>query len=473
MDVAELGQDTNLHAAIFWGHSTNSNSQMDRVKAALDKVELVVDIDPFVSNTAVLSDRKEGTYLLPAGTVYEQYGSVTNSNRDVQWRDRVVPPVFEARTDLDIIVDLAERLGFADEFMKNRNGPWNKEQLVESIAAEWSLGMRTIGMVGQTVARMKRQREWAHVFDRDTKRAMSGPVKGEQWGLPWPCWTEDHPGSQILYNVDLPVAEGGMGFRARWGTEGPDGKTLLAGKGSAPVRSSVKEGYAELDAWKTDLTGKVFKDAIAKGLAPYGNGRARINAWNLKDDPIPKHREPIHSPRPDLIAAWATYDDVKDHYRVPTLYKSLQKADWAEKYPVILNTGRQVEFEGGGAAERNCWWLVELQPEMYAEVSPALASQHGLSHGDWMWVESPEDLDGKPSRVKVKAKVTKRVPDNMIYLPFHWGGSFEGKSLADKFPEGNVPYGIGESANVVTNYGYDRITQMQETKGGLCRIMKA
>ena len=473
MDAKELGQDTNLHATIFWGHSSNCNSQMDRVKKALEKVDLIVDIDPFVSNTAVLPDRTDNVYLLPACTVYEQYGSVTNSNRDNQWRDRVVDPVFESRTDIDIIMDFAKHLGFGEQFMKNRNGPYSKDHVVEDLAREWAMGMLTIGMNGQTVERMKRQKEWAHVFDRDTKRAVSGPVKGEYWGLSWPCWTDKHPGSPILYRVDVPVAEGGMGFRARWGKEAPDGKTLLAGKGSAPKGSPIKEGYAEIDNWKTDITGKTAEEAIAKGIAPYGNGRARINAWNLKDDPVPKHREPIHSPRPDLIAAWPTYDDVKDHYRVPTLFKSMQKPEYAKDFPVLLNTGRQVEFEGGGSAERNCWWLVELQPEMYAEIHPGLASDHGIKHGDWMWVESPQDLDDKPSRMKVKAKVTKRVPPNMIYLPFHWGGSFEGKSLAGKFPEGHVPYGIGESANVVTNYGYDRITQMQETKGGLCRIIKA
>jgi formate dehydrogenase major subunit len=471
MDSKDLGQEQNVHAALYWGHSSNSQSQMDRVKRALEKIELIVDIDPFVSNTAVLPDRKDGVYLLPAATVYEQSGSVTNSNRDIQWRNQIVKPVWESRTDLDIVIDLAKRLGFGKEFMKNRKGAW--KQLPEDITAEWNMGMRTIGMVGQTVERMKRQQEWAHAFNVDTKLAEGGPVDGEQWGLPWPCWTEKHPGTQILYNADLPVAKGGMGFRARWGTKAPDGQTLLAGRGSAPPRSSIKEGYAELKNWKTDLSGKVFEDAIAKGLAPYGNGRARFNSWNLKDDPVPKHREPIHTPRPDLISKFPTYDDVKDHYRVPTLYKSLQKPDWVKKYPVILNTGRQVEFEGGGAAERACWWLVELQPEMYAEIHPKLANTHRLKHGDWMWIESPEDLDDKPSRVKVKAKVTRRVPPDMVYLPFHWGGSFEGKDLTGKFPKGNEPYAIGESANVVTNYGYDRVTQMQETKGGLCRIVKA
>ena len=83
-----------------------------------------------------------------------------------------------------------------------------------------------------------------------------------------------------------------MGFRARWGPKAPDGRTLLAGKGSAPVGSSLKKGYAEMPKWKTDLTGKVFEDAIAKGLAPYGNGRARFHVWTMKDD---NGQEGIHS----------------------------------------------------------------------------------------------------------------------------------------------------------------------------------
>ena len=477
MSTEELGQDTNVKAALYWGHSSNAQSQMDRVKKALEKVELLVDIDPFVTTTTTLPDRPDGVYLLPVATIYEQSGSITNSNRDVQWRNKLVNPVFESRTDLQVILDLANRLGFGKDYAKNRKGPWDtsdQEKLVEDIAAEWSMGMRTIGMVGQTVARMKRQQENAHTFDIDTKRAEGGPSDGEQWGMPWPCWTDKHPGTQILYNINIPVAEGGMGFRARWGPKAPDGQTLLAGKNSAPPGSKIKGGYKEFAAWKTDLSGKVFEDAIADGHAPYGNGRARfyIPNWE-KLDGVPKHREPIHTPRPDLIAKFPTYDDVKDHYRVPTLFKSLQKPEWAEQYPVTLNTGRQVEFEGGGNAERAMWWMVELQPEMYAEIHPKLANDNGIRHGDFMWIESPEDLDDKPSKVKVKARVTKRVPPNMVYLPFHWGGSFEGKSFTDKYPDGHVPYGVGESANVVTNYGYDRITQMQETKGGLCRIQKA
>jgi len=109
---------------------------------------------------------------------------------------------------------------------------------------------------------------------------------------------------------------------------------------------------------------------------------------------------------------------------------------------------------------------------MYAEVHPKVAADHGLRHGDYCWIESPEDLDDRPSRVWVKVKITKRVGPDTVFLPFHWGGMFEGKSLLSKYPEGTAPYTIGESANTITNYGYDRVTQMQETKTGLCRISK-
>ena len=63
----------------------------------------------------------------------------------------------------------------------------------------------------------------------------------------------------MLYNVDLPVAEGGMGFRARFGVE-RNGDNLLA-EGSWPVGSEIEDGYPEFTmamlkklGWDVDLT---------------------------------------------------------------------------------------------------------------------------------------------------------------------------------------------------------------------------
>ncbi len=48
-----------------------------------------------------------------------------------------------------------------------------------------------------------------------------------------------------------------------------------------------------------------------------------------------------------------------------------------------------------------------------------------------------------------------------------------GESLRDNYPKGADPYVLGESANAVFTYGYDSVTQMQETKCSLCRIKAA
>jgi len=469
--VSELGQDVPIKAVIYWGCSSNCEAQMDRVKRGLEAVELLVDIDPFVANTAVLPDRKDGVYILPAGSIYESTGSATNSNRQLQWRPQIVKPVWEAREDYDILLDFAERLGFKKEYAKNsKKGAWKRETLAEDLLREINMGVRGIGYIGQTPERLKRQQQWAHAFQVNTQRAEGGPVNGEYWGLPWPCWDDKHPGTPILYNIERSVADGGLPFRLRWGPKAPDEKTLFAAV-DINASQAPNSNYGPPKDYALDLSGAPIAEARGKGMAPWGNGRARIKAWNIPD-PIPIHREPIHSPRPDLIAKYPTYDDKKDHHRVTTLYKSLQKPDWVKEFPIILTTGRQVEFEGGGASERASWWLVELN-DMYCEIHPKLANDHGIKNGDWMIVESPKDTDDKPSWVKVKARVTRRVGPDTVFLPFHWGGMFQGQSLAHKFPEGTMPYGLGESANTVTNYGYDIVTQMQETKTGLCRIKKA
>jgi formate dehydrogenase major subunit len=45
--------------------------------------------------------------------------------------------------------------------------------------------------------------------------------------------------------------------------------------------------------------------------------------------------------------------------------------------------------------------------------------------------------------------------------------------LRDKYPKGSDPYVLGEACNTAFTYGYDSVTQMQETKVSLCRLSRA
>ena len=58
-------------------------------------------------------------------------------------------------------------------------------------------------------------------------------------------------------------------------------------------------------------------------------------------------------------------------------------------------------------------------------------------------------------------------------MPFHFAGIWMGEPIYDRYPEGAAPYVVGEATNTVQTYGYDIVTQMQETKATLCRVEPA
>ena len=89
------------------------------------------------------------------------------------------------------------------------------------------------------------------------------------------------------------------------------------------------------------------------------------------------HREPLYAPDRQLVADYPTYDDRK-FYRLPTLYASIQKQDFSRDYPLILTSGRLVEYEGGGDETRSNPWLAELQQDMFVEINPRDANDLGV-----------------------------------------------------------------------------------------------
>ena len=238
-DKDNMDQPDNVRAMVFWGHAPNSQTRMKEMKTAMEKLDLMVVVDPYPTVSAVLSDRTDGVYLLPATTQFETYGSVTASNRSLQWREKVIEPSFDSLPDHTIIYKFAKKLGFADRMFRNISVN-NDEPLIEDVTREFNKGMWTIGYTGQSPERMKAHMANQHVFDKTTLQAVGGEVDGDYYGLPWPCWGTaemGHPGTPLLYDTNKPVAEGGLCFRARFGVE-HEGNNLLA-EGSYPVGLSL------------------------------------------------------------------------------------------------------------------------------------------------------------------------------------------------------------------------------------------
>jgi formate dehydrogenase major subunit len=224
-------------------------------------------------------------------------------------------------------------------------------------------------------------------------------------------------------------------------------------------------------SWATDLSGGIQRVCLEHGVIPFGNGKARANAWNLPD-PVPVHREPIYTPRPDLVAKYPTRPDERQ-FRMPNIGFSVQKSaverNVARDFPIILTSGRLVEYEGGGEETRSNPWLAELQQDMFVEINTGDAAERGIKDGQFVWVTGAENS----SKAKMKALVTDRVGKGVAFMPFHFSGWYEGRDMRDYYPKGTDPVVLGESSNSVTTYGFDPVTGMQETKCTLCQIKAA
>jgi formate dehydrogenase major subunit len=223
--------------------------------------------------------------------------------------------------------------------------------------------------------------------------------------------------------------------------------------------------------WAIDLSGGIIRVALDHGCIPFGNGKARAVAYNLPD-PVPVHREPIYSPRTDLVAKYPTRPDGRQ-FRMANIGETFQKRavelGVAKQFPIILTSGRLVEYEGGGEETRSNKWLAELQQDMFVEIHPADAAERGIRDGQFVWVSGPE----ANSKARVKALVTERVGKGVAFMPFHFAGWFQGADQRGNYPKGTDPIVLGESVNTVTTYGYDPVTGMHEGKVTLCQIRAA
>ncbi len=179
--------------------------------------------DPHPTTWAVLSERKDNTYLLPIATSSRCDGSRTASNRSIQWGEQIVKPIFESKDDYEVMYLLAKKLGFADQMFKNIKVE-NNLPVAEDILREINRGGWSTGYCGQSPERLKAHMKNQDKFDLVTLRAPKDlpEIGGDYYGLPWPCWGTPelrHPGTHTLYNTNLHVMDGGGTFRARFGVE--------------------------------------------------------------------------------------------------------------------------------------------------------------------------------------------------------------------------------------------------------------
>jgi nitrate reductase NapA len=163
----------------MWIACTNPGQSLPNVDAYRKGMEgkdtfLVVSEAYHPTKTSELAD-----LVLPAALWVEKDGTYGQSERRYQYVEKAINAPGEARPDLEVMIDFANRLfkalGREEESkklfaFKNSEDVWNEVRLASKGTAYDFMGM--------TRARMKK----AH-------------------GIQWPCPTEDHPGTQRRYTA--------------------------------------------------------------------------------------------------------------------------------------------------------------------------------------------------------------------------------------------------------------------------------
>ncbi len=404
-------------------------------------------------------------FFFPAAAHTEKDGSFTNTQRMLQWHHQAVEPPGDARSDLWFYYHLGrlvrERLAGSTDDMDRpvleltwdypTTGP-HGEPSAEAVLAE----VNGVGADGRPVDGPGQLRDdgsttcgcwvYAGVYAGGVNQAARRTPGSDQdwvaaqWGWSWPG------NRRILYNRASADPDGRPWSerkalvwwdedRGRWtGHDVPDIDPTLAPHQHVPAADGAPaRSGGDPFVMQRDGKGWLF--------APTG----------LVDGPLPAHYEPQESPFANALYAQQR-NPVRQVLRDPrSRYHPRPGEPGAAVFPYVVTTYRLTEHHTAGGMSRWQPYLAELQPEMFVEVSPALAAERGLEHLGWATVVTARNA------VEARVLVTERMAPlrvqgrvvHQIGLPYHFG------------PNGYVR---GDAANELAGLALDPNVHIQEVK---------
>ena len=311
MDAAAAGQVKGMY--IMGENPAMSDPDANHARAAIASLEYLVVQDIFLTETACLAD-----VILPASAFPEKTGSFTNTDRLLQLGRQALAPPGEARQDLWIIQQIAQRMGL----------DWNYGSAAD-VFAEMRRVMPSIA--GITWQRLEREH-----------------------AVTYPCLTEGDPGTPVVFTDDFPRETG----RARFvpadiipADERPDAEypmVLITGRQLEHWHTgSMTRRAAVLDAIEPDPVALVHPlDLAALGGRPgdvvtIASRRGQVTLYARADD---------SSPRGAVFVPFCYYEAAINKLTNPALDPFGKIPEF--KYCAIkLTLGGQVEAQssfGGG-----------------------------------------------------------------------------------------------------------------------------
>jgi formate dehydrogenase major subunit len=492
-----------------------SNGRLERT--ALSKLKWLVVRDMVETETASFwfdsPEVKRGeldpktiateVFLFPAAGTAEKEGTFTNTQRLLQFREKAIDPPGDARSETWFMYHLGRRIrSKAKGDNRARNAGLN--------ALTWEYPVKGKTQDPDVQAVLKEINGYRDGNNSEAQKK-SG-TKQNSKALPQRALrnteedTEENPQRKLLAHIQDLKNDGSTACGAwiycgvfpeegrnralerkptdllghGWGFAWPNDCRIIYNRASAKPDGtpwSERKKLVWWDAEKKEWTGLDNPD-FTKDLAPdasddlkNGKGVKALGGarpftlhpdgvgWlfvssGLKDGPLPTHYEALESLIQNPLYKQQDNPAAQKKQRPDNPYA---KSPGDPRYPFVLTTYRMTEQHTAGGMTRTLSHLAELQPELFTEVSPELAAEIGLEHGDWATISTPR------AEVEARVAVTRRMRPMMIDgrqvhqvgIPYHWG--YKGLAKGDVVNDLLV---VSEEPNV----------RIMETKALVCNV---
>jgi len=479
----------NFSGFFAWGmNPACSGANANKVRESMTKLKWMVNVNIFDNETGSfwkgpgMNPKEIDTevFMLPCAASMEKEGSITNSGRWMQWRYKATNPPGQARPDGDIITALYYKI---KELYEEEGGKY--PEAITKLT--WNYGLKMPNGKIKHFDTHEVAKEINGYFLKDTT------VKGKLYkkGTLVPSFAylqadgSTSSGNWLYCNSytekgNMAARRGksdpsGIGLYANWSWCWPVNRRILYNRASvdkngapwAPEKPVI--WWTGATKWKGDVPDGGWAPLSAGSSSKYPfimkpEGHAHIFGPGRADGPFPEHYEPLECPVENNLMSPQLVNPVIKRFDLKDIGSDMDKrASCDPKYPLVCTTYRVSEHWQTGVMTRWQPWLLELQPEMFVEMSRELAKNKGINNGDKVKVRSAR------GEVVAVAIVTGRFkPFNIngttvheVGIPWHYGWRFPNPQKMEM-----------RSANLVTPNIGDPNTMIPETKAFMVDVVK-
>ncbi len=484
-----------------WGQNPAcSGANSNKTRLALTKLKWMVNVNLFDNETGSFwkgpgmnpKDIQTEVFLLPAVSSVEKVGSISNSGRWAQWRYKAIEPIGQSKPDSAIMNELYYRV---KKLYQKRGGKFPAPIL----NLTWNYGEKgPDGKVKEiNIHNVAKEINGYYLEDVYDKSATPPKLLGKKGDL---CASFVHLQADgttscgnWIYSQSFTQKEGkiinmmarrgkndptGLGMYPEWAWAWPVNRRIIYNRASVDPHGKPwdsKRAVIKWDPVKEDPVSKKLGTWVGdvpdgpappmdteKGKYPFimiATGVGAIFGSGLDDGPFPEHYEALECPLEENIMSKQRVNPIiKLFGGKEDVYFSCNV-----QYPFVATTYRVSEHWQTGVITRHEPWQLEMQPQMFVELSEELASAKGINNGEKVIVKSGRGELWAIAVVTSRFKPFKigGTTVHQVGLPWHFGWQYP------------VDGSGGDSANLLTPTIGDPNTMIPESKAFMVNVVKA